>query len=142
MTIPSDFPHNDFPAVNSWASQRTRRFSAAAGDIARPCLHPHRPRLGARPGAARRDGARTSRAIAVAFRSGGVPGWMRLKGEAYALGERRYSLLVEILNAPPASAADLAMQRLAADDSEMRDGPRDWACGRLALAERRLLAAA
>ena len=83
-----------------------------------------------------------SRAIEVAFRSGGVPGWMRLKGEAYALGERRYSLLVEILNAPPTSAADLAMQRLAADDSEMRDGPRDWACGRLALAERRLLAAA
>ena len=50
-------------------------------------------------------------AIEAAFRAGGAPGWMRLKGGAYALGESRYGLLVEILNAPTTSAADLDLPR-------------------------------
>jgi len=81
-------------------------------------------------------------AIDAAFQSGGVPGWMRLKGEAYALGENRYGLLVEILNAAPTGRADLAIQRRAARAHEMIHGPRDWAEARVTLVERGLSRAA
>ena len=81
-------------------------------------------------------------AIEASFRSGGVPGWMRLKGEPYALGETRYGLLVEILNAAPTNRTDLAIQRRAAQDGEMIHGPRDWAQARATLAERALHSAA
>jgi hypothetical protein len=81
-------------------------------------------------------------AIEAAFRSGGVPGWMRLKGEAHALGETRYGLLVEILNATPTGRGDLAIQRRVAQDGEMVHGPRDWAEARVTLAERGLSRAA
>ena len=81
-------------------------------------------------------------AIEVAFRSGGVPGWMRLKGEPYGLGETRYGLLVDILNAAPTGRGDLEIQRRAAGDAEMVHGPRDWARARVNLAERALPRAA
>lgn len=81
-------------------------------------------------------------AVQAALRAGGVPGWMRLKGEAYALGETRYGLLVEILNATPTGRSDLALPRRAALDAEMHDGPRDWAHARVALAGRALPRAA
>ena len=81
-------------------------------------------------------------AIAAALRSGGVPGWMRLKGAAYTLGETRYGLIVEILKAAPTSLADLEIQRRAAADPEMAHGPRDWAQARLTLAQAELRRAA
>ncbi len=93
-------------------------------------------RAWARAEALRVQMAPHGRAIEAAFRAGGVPGWMRMKGDAYAYGETRYGLLVDILNATPTSAADLEVQRRAARDGEMQDGPRDWAHARLALAQR------
>jgi len=81
-------------------------------------------------------------AIEAALRTGGVPGWMRLKGEVYSLGETRYGLLVEILNAAPTNRADLMIQRRVAQDDEMHNGPRDWAQARVTLAERGLSRAA
>ena len=68
----------------------------AAASPSSPLSGADRPRLGESRGAAAAF-APHRRAIVAAFRSGGVPGWMRLKGEAYALGETRYGLIVEIL---------------------------------------------
>jgi len=79
-----------------------------------------------------------SAAIDAAFRAGGAPGWMRVRGPAYRLGETRYGLIVEILNAAPTCEADLAIQRRAARDPEMLHGPLDWARARVRLAEREL----
>jgi hypothetical protein len=108
------FPSDSTPIARAWARAETLRKQ----------LQPHAP------------------AIQAAFRSGGVSGWMRLKGEAYALGETRYGLLVEILNAAPSNAGDLDIQRRAARDEEMHNGPRDWARARVVLAERELRPAA
>ena len=117
----------------------SRRGFVAAGAVAAiaaasPVLAAERTpiaRAWARAEALRRGLAPHGRAIVAAFRSGGVPGWMRLKGEAYALGETRYGLIVEILNAAPTSAADLEIQRRAARDPEcgwpsrLGSGPAD-----------------
>ena len=102
------------PIARAWARAETLRLQ----------MQPHAP------------------AIRAAFRDGGVAGWMRLKGEAYRLGETRYGLLVEILNASPSNADDLALQRRAARDEEMHNGPRDWAHARVTLAEAELRRAA
>lgn len=67
------------------------------------------------------------KAIQAAFANGGTPGWMRLRGEANALGEERYGLIVSILNETPRSRADLDIQAAAARDSDMIHGPRAWA---------------
>jgi hypothetical protein len=65
--------------------------------------------------------------IAAAERQGGIPGWMRLSGEANAVGEARYQTLVQILKATPKSAADLRLMASAAQDRDIADGPRLWA---------------
>lgn len=65
--------------------------------------------------------------IAAAERQGGIPGWMRLSGEANAVGEARYQALVQILKTTPKSAADLRLMARAAQDRDIADGPRLWA---------------
>lgn len=68
-----------------------------------------------------------AKAIDAAFSNTGTPGWMRLRGSAYALGEERYGVLVQILKATPRSLDDLAIQSAATRDFEMIHGPRAWA---------------
>lgn len=65
--------------------------------------------------------------IAAAERQGGIPGWMRLSGEANELGEARYQTLVNILKAKPASTQDMRLIARAAQDADMRNGPASWA---------------
>lgn len=65
--------------------------------------------------------------IADAERQGGIPGWMRLSGEANELGEARYQTLVKMLKAAPADAQDVRLIARAAQDSDIANGPRAWA---------------
>lgn len=65
--------------------------------------------------------------IADAERQGGIPGWMRLSGEANELGEARYQTLVQILKAKPASADDMRLIARAAQERDIAEGPRGWA---------------
>jgi hypothetical protein len=72
--------------------------------------------------------------IAEAERQGGVPGWMRLQGEANHIGEARYQTLVQILKATPKSHEDVRTMARAAQDADMAMGPRAWAHGQVAQA--------
>ncbi|MBL8587835.1 MAG: hypothetical protein JNK46_04845 [Methylobacteriaceae bacterium] len=65
--------------------------------------------------------------VAAAERLGGIPGWMRLSGEAHALGQARYEALVSILKATPATADDLRLMARAAQSNDMANGPQLWA---------------
>ena len=65
--------------------------------------------------------------INAAFAAGGVPGWMRLKGAANALGEARYQALTAILRATPRSSRDVDLMIAASEDHDMVQGPRVWA---------------
>lgn len=65
--------------------------------------------------------------IADAERQGGIPGWMRLSGEANELGEARYQTLVKLLKASPANAQDVRLIARAAQESDIANGPRGWA---------------
>jgi hypothetical protein len=65
--------------------------------------------------------------IAAAERQGGIPGWMRLSGEANALGEARYQTLVRMLKSTPASADDVRLVARAAQEGDIVNGPRSWA---------------
>ncbi len=86
--------------------------------------------------------APASQAIAAAFENGGAPGWMRLTGPINALGHRRYDCLIAILKAEPQNAADLAIVDAAANDHDMRHGPRSWALAQRELAAKRARLAA
>jgi hypothetical protein len=79
-------------------------------------------------------------AIAEAAAQGGIPGWMRLGGEANRIAEARYGKLVAILNAPAKSPADLGIIARVAQDDDMLAGPRAWASERLAAASAALAA--
>jgi hypothetical protein len=73
-------------------------------------------------------------AIAAAAESGGISGWMRLGGEANAIGEVRYAKLVAIMKAEPAAQHDLSiMARVTLDDDFCR-GAFNWAGEQLARA--------
>jgi hypothetical protein len=77
----------------------------------------------------------------VATRAGdGVPGWMRLAGEANRIGEARYGKLVAILNAKPEKASDLAIIAKVSQDVDLLAGARGWAAERLASASLALAA--
>lgn len=65
--------------------------------------------------------------VAAAERLGGIPGWMRLSGEANAIGNARYEALVAILKTSPASADDLRLMAKAAQTADIAAGPRLWA---------------
>jgi len=78
-------------------------------------------------------------AIATAA-EGGIPGWMRLSGEANRIAEARYGKLVAILNAKAENAGDLAILAKVSQDDDMLAGPRAWASERLAMAATQLAA--
>jgi hypothetical protein len=65
--------------------------------------------------------------VAALEESAGLPGWMRLKGAANELGEKRYGALVAILKAKPESIGDLALVGRAANDPDIVNGPATWA---------------
>jgi hypothetical protein len=73
-------------------------------------------------------------AIASAAESGGISGWMRLGGEANALGEERYAKLIAIMNSEPAAQADLAIMARVTLDDDVRRGAFNWAGEQLARA--------
>lgn len=66
-------------------------------------------------------------AIAAAAAEGGIPGWMRLGGEANAIAEARYTKLIAILNAPAKTAGDLAIIGKVTRDGDITEGARAWA---------------
>ncbi len=73
-------------------------------------------------------------AIAEAAANGGIPGWMRLGGEANRIAEARYAKLVAILNTPAKTADDLAVLGKVSQDDDILNGARSWASERLASA--------
>lgn len=73
-------------------------------------------------------------AIADAAAIGGIPGWMRLGGEANRIAEARYGKLVAILNAPAKTVGDLAILGKVTQDQDILNGARGWASERLASA--------
>jgi hypothetical protein len=73
-------------------------------------------------------------AIAEAAATGGIPGWMRLGGEANAIAEARYGKLIAILNTPAKTAGDLAIIGKVTQDHDITEGARAWAGERLASA--------
>ena len=79
-------------------------------------------------------------AIAASAANGGIPGWMRLGGEANAIAEARYGKLIAILNAQPKTAQDLAIIAKVTQDSDITEGGRAWASARLAEAAASLAA--
>ena len=64
----------------------------------------------------------------------GVPGWMRLSGEANAIAEARYGKLVTILNTTPRTQGDLAILAKVSQDTDISSGARAWASEKLASA--------
>lgn len=64
----------------------------------------------------------------------GVPGWMRLGGDANRLAEQRYTKLIEILNAPAKNVEDLKIIGQVSMDTDILNGARSWAAERLASA--------
>lgn len=79
--------------------------------------------------------------IAASASSGGIPGWMRLGGEANRLGERRYGTLAAILNEEPRDAGDLAVLAKVYRDEDIQNGGKAWAAERLAEAALKVFAA-
>lgn len=73
-------------------------------------------------------------AISEAASMGGIPGWMRLGGEANRIAEARYGKLVAILNTPAMTAGDLAILGKVSMDDDIANGARAWASERLASA--------
>lgn len=73
-------------------------------------------------------------AIAEAAANGGIPGWMRLGGEANRIAEARYGKLVAILNTPAKTTGDLAILGKVTQDQDILSGARGWASERLASA--------
>jgi hypothetical protein len=73
-------------------------------------------------------------AITAAAESGGISGWMRLGGEANAIGEARYAKLVAIMKAKPATQGDLAIMASVTLDDDFRSGAFNWAGEQLARA--------
>ncbi|MGL4439162.1 MAG: hypothetical protein ACRCUE_07820 [Bosea sp. (in: a-proteobacteria)] len=73
-------------------------------------------------------------AITEAAESGGISGWMRLGGEANAMGEARHAKLVAIMKAEPAADADLAIMAHVTLDDDFRRGAFNWAGEQLARA--------
>jgi hypothetical protein len=79
--------------------------------------------------------AHRSAIAAAALRTrDGVPGWMRLGGEANRIAEARYQKLVAILNETPRHRGDLAILARVSQDSDISAGARAWASERLAAA--------
>ncbi len=70
--------------------------------------------------------------ISFAGDEDGIPAWMRTAGNANAIGNKRYSALVGILNAEPQSNGDLAIMARAVLADDIQNGPRGWAAQRLA----------
>jgi hypothetical protein len=71
----------------------------------------------------------------AAMRAGdGVPGWMRLGGEANRIAEQRYGKLIAILRETPKSQGDLAILAKVSVDADVTSGARAWAGERLAAA--------
>lgn len=79
-------------------------------------------------------------AIADAAGTGGIPGWMRLGGEANRIAEARYGKLVAILKTRAEQPGDLAILARVAQDDDILAGPRAWAGERLAAATAALAA--
>jgi hypothetical protein len=73
-------------------------------------------------------------AISQAAESGGISGWMRLGGEANAIGEERYGKLVAIMKAEPEAQGDLAIMANVTLDDDFRRGAFNWAGEQLARA--------
>jgi hypothetical protein len=79
-------------------------------------------------------------AIAEAAGTGGIPGWMRLGGEANRIAEARYGKLITLLNSRPETKGDLAILAKVAQDDDILAGPRAWASEKLAAASQALAA--
>jgi hypothetical protein len=73
-------------------------------------------------------------AEAAARAGDGVPGWMRLGGEANRIAEARYGKLIAILRETPRSKGDLAILAKVSVDADVTSGARAWAGERLAAA--------
>lgn len=76
-------------------------------------------------------GHRAAIAEAAAKAGDGLPGWMRLGGEANRIAELHYGKLVATLNAEPKNAGDLAILAKVSTDPDIAAGPRIWASERL-----------
>jgi hypothetical protein len=72
--------------------------------------------------------------IAAVAQNGGISGWMRLGGEANALGGQRYARLMAILHATPETQGDLAVMAKAVLDDEIVNGAKGYAADQFALA--------
>jgi hypothetical protein len=72
--------------------------------------------------------------IAAAAHNGGISGWMRLGGEANALGGLRYARLMAILNGKPENQADLAIMARVVLDEEIHNGAKGYAADQFAKA--------
>lgn len=79
-------------------------------------------------------------AITAAAGKGGIPGWMRLGGEANRIAEARYGKLIQILNTPAKTTGDLAILGKVSQDEDILSGARTWASERLASAATSLAA--
>jgi hypothetical protein len=72
--------------------------------------------------------------ISAQAAQGGIPGWMRIGGEANKLGEARYQHLVAILNAKAERESDLVIIAKVLRDEDMQNGAKAYAADRLASA--------
>jgi hypothetical protein len=72
--------------------------------------------------------------IAAAAQNGGIAGWMRLGGEANALGGQRYGKLMAILHAKPETQGDLAVIARVVLDDEIQNSAKGYAADRFAKA--------
>jgi hypothetical protein len=72
--------------------------------------------------------------IAAVAQSGGISGWMRLGGEANALGGQRYAKLMAILHAKAETQGDLAIMAKAVLDDEIVNGAKGYAADQFARA--------
>jgi hypothetical protein len=107
------------------ASAALAATSTAATPIAR--LWAEAEALGGKLGALRSQ-------ITEAAGSGGISGWMRMGGEANAIGARRYDALVAILNSAPREGRDLAIMGKVVLDDEVQNGAKGWAAEQFAKA--------
>jgi hypothetical protein len=72
--------------------------------------------------------------IAASAQNGGISGWMRLGGEANALGGQRYGKLMAILHAKPETQADLTVMARVILDGEIQNSAKGYAADQFAKA--------
>ncbi len=79
--------------------------------------------------------------ITASAQSGGISGWMRLGGEANALGGQRYGKLMAILHTKPETQGDLAIMARVILDDEIQNSAKGYAAEQFAKATVDMLSA-